>query len=84
MNRECLTFSTKPLKSQISAAAGAMFSVNAHCRMFPLTGEMEVHFIGQHYQVCLLEVKVGSLDDLLLQSMYQCLNHGNIRIQIPQ
>jgi len=81
MNREWLTFRTKPLKSQISAAAGALFSVNTHCRTFPLSDETDAHFIGQHYQVCLLKVKVGSLDDLFLQSMYRSLNHGNICIQ---
>jgi len=81
MNRAWLTISTKPLKSQISAAAGAMFSVNAHCWTFPISDETDVRFIGQCYQVCLLKIKVGSLDDLFLQPMYRCLNHGNMHMQ---
>lgn len=40
------------------AAAGAPFSLNAHCwTVFSLLDEKDVHVMGQHCPVCLFKVK---------------------------
>jgi hypothetical protein len=48
-----LTFTIQPFKSHISAVAGAVFNLNAYCRMvFSFFHEKDVHLMGLYCDIC--------------------------------
>lgn len=55
-----LTFIIWPFESHIAAAAGAVFSLNAHYKTaFSLLDEKPVHLMGQQSPIFLVKVKIN-------------------------
>jgi hypothetical protein len=51
--RSTIMFSTQPFEFQISAAAGALFNLSAHCgAVFPLSFKKDVHLMAQYCPIC--------------------------------
>jgi hypothetical protein len=51
-----LIFSVWPLEHQVSAVIRALFNLNAHHgTVFPLSDERDVHLMGQHCPIRLLQ-----------------------------
>jgi len=49
MCESMLTFSTKPFKFKVYAAAGTLFNLNSRCGTFFLLDKRDVYLMGQHF-----------------------------------